>query len=121
MTSTDPEMRRGRPARRCRAGRPRHLGAAGPAGVPVAVGRHAGPEPRHLDADGPAQLVLTEIGGSAALVALVQTAISLPVFLLAMPAGVLADLVDRRRLLLGTHLVMRASPPPWPCRPPAAG
>jgi predicted MFS family arabinose efflux permease len=55
-----------------------------------------------------AQWVLTEIGGSAALVALVQTAISLPVFLLALPAGVLADLVDRRRLLLVTQLVMTA-------------
>jgi hypothetical protein len=34
-----------------------------------------------------AQWVLTENGSSAALVALVQTAISLPVFLLAMPAA----------------------------------
>lgn len=37
-----------------------------------------------------------------------QTATSLPVFLLSVPAGVLADLVDRRRLLLITQLFMAA-------------
>jgi predicted MFS family arabinose efflux permease len=45
-----------------------------------------------------AQWVL--IGHGAALVSLVQVASGLPVLLLALPAGVLADLVDRRRLLL---------------------
>ncbi|CAA9273172.1 Uncharacterized MFS-type transporter [uncultured Coleofasciculus sp.] len=34
------------------------------------------------------------------MVALMQTATSLPVFLVGLPAGVLADIVDRRRLLL---------------------
>ncbi len=34
------------------------------------------------------------------MVALIQTASSLPIFLLALPAGALADIVDRRRLLL---------------------
>src|SRR5205085_1023646 len=34
------------------------------------------------------------------LVALMQTATSLPIFLVGLPAGALADLVDRRRLLL---------------------
>src|SRR5207247_8856760 len=37
------------------------------------------------------------------MVALVQTATSLPVFFLALPAGALADVVDRRRLLLLTQ------------------
>src|SRR5262249_13109699 len=37
---------------------------------------------------------------SPVLVSLMQTASSLPFFLLALPAGALADVVDRRRLLL---------------------
>ena len=41
---------------------------------------------------------------SPLLVALLQTAESLPIFLLALPAGALADVVDRRRLLLGTQI-----------------
>ena len=46
------------------------------------------------------------IDTSPLLVALVQTASSLPIVLLALPAGAFADLVDRRRLLLGAQLVM---------------
>ncbi|HUO86738.1 MAG TPA: MFS transporter [Thermoanaerobaculia bacterium] len=44
--------------------------------------------------------LMTELTTSATLVALVQAATSLPMFLLALPAGALADVVDRRRLLL---------------------
>jgi MFS family permease len=44
--------------------------------------------------------LMTSLSPSALMVALVQTAISLPVFLLALPAGALADIVDRRRYLL---------------------
>ncbi len=40
------------------------------------------------------------------LVALIETAGSLPVVLLALPAGALADIVDRRRLLLVTQIWM---------------
>lgn len=43
---------------------------------------------------------------SPILVALVETAGSLPVVLLALPAGALADVVDRRRLLLTTQIWM---------------
>lgn len=43
---------------------------------------------------------------SPLLVSLVQTAASLPLVLLALPAGAWADLVDRRRLLLGAQLAM---------------
>src|SRR5690349_20907670 len=43
---------------------------------------------------------------SPLLVSLVQTASSLPIVLLALPAGAWADLVDRRRLLLGAQLAM---------------
>jgi MFS family permease len=49
-----------------------------------------------------AQWFLTERSASATAVAAVQTATSLPVLLLALPAGVLADLVDRRRVLVGS-------------------
>src|SRR5215470_1756738 len=44
--------------------------------------------------------LMTSLTPSPLLVALMQTATSLPVFLLGIPAGVLADLVDRRKLLL---------------------
>ena len=40
------------------------------------------------------------------MVALVQTATSLPVFFLALPGGALADVVDRRKLLVATQLWM---------------
>ncbi|MGV0744015.1 MFS transporter [Mycolicibacterium sp. XJ870] len=42
------------------------------------------------------------------LVPLVQTATTLPVMMLALPSGVLADLVDRRRLLIATQGAMAA-------------
>src|SRR6266404_8629330 len=44
--------------------------------------------------------LMTSLTTSPVLVALVETAGSLPVVLLALPAGALADIVDRRRLLL---------------------
>jgi MFS family permease len=44
--------------------------------------------------------LVTTLTTSTLLVALMQTATSLPIFLFGMPAGALADLVDRRRLLL---------------------
>ena len=55
-----------------------------------------------------AQWMLVEDPQAAVLVPLVQTATALPVMLLALPAGVLADLVDRRRLLLATQGAMAA-------------
>jgi MFS family permease len=53
--------------------------------------------------------VMLELHQSPAVVALVQTAVSLPVLLLGVPAGALADLVDRRRLLLATQGLMLAA------------
>ena len=44
--------------------------------------------------------MMVERTGSSLLAALVQTAVFLPMFLLALPAGVLADTTDRRRLIL---------------------
>jgi MFS family permease len=43
--------------------------------------------------------LMIELTGSAVLTALVQTAVFLPMFLLSLPAGVLADVTDRARLL----------------------
>ena len=44
--------------------------------------------------------LMTSLSSSPLMVALIQTASSLPILLLALPAGALADIVDRRRLLL---------------------
>lgn len=46
------------------------------------------------------------IDTSPLLVSLVQAASSLPIVVLALPAGAWADMVDRRRLLLGAQLAM---------------
>ncbi|HVT57859.1 MAG TPA: MFS transporter [Thermoanaerobaculia bacterium] len=50
-----------------------------------------------------ASWLMTSLTASTTLVALVQAATSLPAFLLALPAGALADVVDRRRMLLFTQ------------------
>ncbi len=50
--------------------------------------------------------LMVELGASPAVVALVQTASYLPVVLVGVAAGAVADLVDRRRLLLVTQLFM---------------
>jgi len=47
----------------------------------------------------------TELTDSPALIGLVQTAWAVPGFLVALPAGALADVVDRRRLMIVTQLV----------------
>ena len=50
-----------------------------------------------------ASWLMTTLTTSAALVALVQTAISFPAFVLALPAGALADVLDRRRMIIATQ------------------
>lgn len=50
--------------------------------------------------------MLVELQAGPTLIALLQTASSLPIFLLGLPAGVLADLVDRRRLLIVANVWM---------------
>jgi MFS family permease len=47
--------------------------------------------------------LMTSLSPSPLMVALVQTATTLPIFLFALPAGALADIVDRRRLLLAVQ------------------
>jgi MFS family permease len=50
-----------------------------------------------------AQWLLVEQSGTDTLVAVVQTASTLPIVLLALPSGALADTFDRRRLLLAVQ------------------
>lgn len=52
--------------------------------------------------------LMTQLTSSPLMVALVQAATALPVFLLGLPAGALSDIVDRRRYLLGVQLWMAA-------------
>lgn len=56
-----------------------------------------------------AQWLMLTLEHSALKVALVQTSISLPVVLLALPAGALGDIVDRRRLLIASQVLALAS------------
>jgi MFS family permease len=56
-----------------------------------------------------AQWLMGDLGGTALQIALVQTAATLPVFLLVIPAGALGDVVDRRRLLLLSQTLMLLS------------
>ena len=53
--------------------------------------------------------LMTSLAPSPTMVALVRTATALPMFLLALPAGALADVIDRRRLLIFTQFWMLAS------------
>ena len=53
--------------------------------------------------------LMGDLGASTLLVALVQTATFLPVLLVGIPAGALADIVDRRRLIVGTQAWMMAA------------
>src|SRR5947199_4671353 len=50
--------------------------------------------------------LMTELTTSPLMVSLVQAASAIPVFLVVLPAGALADIVDRRRLLLFTQCWM---------------
>jgi predicted MFS family arabinose efflux permease len=50
--------------------------------------------------------LMGSLGGTPAMVALVQTAMSIPVFFFSLPAGALADLIDRRWLILWMQVAM---------------
>lgn len=50
--------------------------------------------------------LMTSLAPEPFMVAMVQSAAQLPLFLLTLPAGALADIVDRRRYLIATQLVM---------------
>jgi len=47
--------------------------------------------------------LMTSLSSSTLETALIQTASALPFFLLALPAGSVGDIVDRRKLILGTE------------------
>src|ERR687883_1706748 len=53
-----------------------------------------------------AEWLMTTLAPTPLMVALMQTAENAPTFLLALPAGALADIVDRRRMLLFTQAWM---------------
>lgn len=53
--------------------------------------------------------LMVQFDPSPLMVALVQTAITLPAFLFGLPAGVYADLIDKRRILIWTHSWMLAA------------
>ena len=50
--------------------------------------------------------MVTELSASPTAVALIQTAATLPIFLLAIPAGVLSDILDRRRFLIFIQIML---------------
>ena len=50
--------------------------------------------------------LMTSITVSPVMVALLQTSMSLPFFLMALPAGALADIIDRRKVLIAAQIVM---------------
>jgi MFS family permease len=56
-----------------------------------------------------ASWMMVQISGSSFLAALVQTAVFLPMFLLSLPAGVWADITDRRQLILAALGVQTAA------------
>jgi MFS family permease len=53
-----------------------------------------------------AQWLIVSLGGTALTVSLVQTATTLPTFLIGLPAGALGDILDRRKLMLGAQFFM---------------
>src|SRR4051812_23862599 len=55
-----------------------------------------------------AQWLLVEQSGTDTLVAVVQTASTLPIVLLALPSGALADTFDKRRLLIAVQTFLVA-------------
>ena len=50
--------------------------------------------------------LMTSLSSSPSMVALVEAADSIPLMLLALPAGALADIVDRRRLLIAAQVYL---------------
>lgn len=53
--------------------------------------------------------LMTDLSPSPAAVAMVQAAATLPIFLLAIPAGVLSDILDRRKFLIAIQLLLAAT------------
>jgi MFS family permease len=56
-----------------------------------------------------AQWLMLSLTGSALFISAIPAAASIPVLLFAVPAGALGDLVDRRRLIVGSQIAMLAA------------
>jgi MFS family permease len=56
-----------------------------------------------------ASWLMTSLDPSPLMVSLIQTAVNLPYFLLGLVAGALADIADRKRLLIAAQIWMLAS------------
>ncbi|MGO7755636.1 MFS transporter, partial [Rhizobium ruizarguesonis] len=52
--------------------------------------------------------LMTDLSAAPAAVSMVQAAGTLPIFLLAIPAGVLSDILDRRKFLIAIQLLLAA-------------
>ena len=52
--------------------------------------------------------LVTDLAAGPAAVSLIQAAGTLPIFLLAIPAGVLSDILDRRRFLIAVQILLAA-------------
>lgn len=50
--------------------------------------------------------LVTGLSSNPTAIALMQTAATLPIFLLALPAGVLSDILDRRKLLIAVQVLL---------------
>src|ERR1043165_4211449 len=50
--------------------------------------------------------LMTSLDADPVMVSLVQVATSLPMFLFALPAGALADIIDKRRFLIGCEIAL---------------
>jgi MFS family permease len=59
--------------------------------------------------DTAATWLMNSLGASSFLLSLMATSASLPFFLFTLPAGAISDLVDRRRLFVGTYLWLAAA------------
>ncbi len=59
-----------------------------------------------LTQDAAAAWLMAGLSGSPLMVSALQAAGALPIFLLALPGGALADVVDRRRLMIGAQCCM---------------
>ena len=53
--------------------------------------------------------LMTSMTLSPFMVAMIQTSMTFPLFLMALPAGALADIIDRRKLLIAVQLTMLTS------------
>lgn len=53
--------------------------------------------------------IVTDLSPAPAAVATIQAAATLPIFLLAIPAGVLSDILDRRKFLIAIQLLLAAA------------